>query len=137
MLGIGGENYESSQDYGNVEIMGPAGTAYRDLAPGQHTGSGMGYPPKNTWTTFSAPLDAASWGVSESTWNAILANVTRIQLSVEALNGPEVPGASTTSRSPAPPASRASAPRPLLEVGTAWASMHREPAWQTSRRDLR
>jgi hypothetical protein len=93
MLGIGGLQWGPfPTDYGNLTIGGPGGNMRADLAPGTHSSAGAGYPPINTWTTFSVAMDATSWGVSEATFNSILSNVSQITLSVEALFGNEVQG---------------------------------------------
>lgn len=87
MLGIGGAPWTSAgQDYGHVQISSPAGVRTLDLLPAP------GQPAFGAWTTYSAPLDAASWGAAQPTWSAILANVTEIRLSVEAMFGAEVQG---------------------------------------------
>lgn len=39
------------------------------------------------WTTFSASLDAATWGLSNAAWTALLSSVTSISLVVEATFG--------------------------------------------------
>jgi hypothetical protein len=93
MLDTGGLDYNNPfEDYGNVRITGGGTSARADLVPGNHTGNGVGNPPKNQWTTFSIGLSAASFGVSPATWSQILADVTEVRLSVEALFGAEVQG---------------------------------------------
>jgi hypothetical protein len=93
MLGVGGLDYNNPiEDYGNIRITGGGTSARADLLPGTHTGNGVGSPPKNQWTTFSMPLTAAAFGVAPATWASILANVTEVRLSVEALFGEEVHG---------------------------------------------
>jgi hypothetical protein len=86
LLGDGGIFFENPDDYGVIQISGTAGTATSDLVPGGAT------PPLNSWATFSADLDAASWGVTQSEWNAILSDVASIRISAEALFGAEVHG---------------------------------------------
>jgi hypothetical protein len=103
MLGIGGFDYNNPiEDYGNVRISGGGTSARADLVPGTHTGTGIGNPPKNQWTTFSSGLNAGAFGVSASTWSQILANVTEVRLSVEALFGEEVQGVDNFTMAAAP-----------------------------------
>jgi hypothetical protein len=92
MLGTGGGDFFGPSDYGTVQISGPGGAATLDLVPGIHSGAGGGNPPTNQWTTFSASFDAATWGMSQLQWIALLSNVTEISLSVEALFGAEIQG---------------------------------------------
>ncbi|MBM4384324.1 MAG: hypothetical protein FJ091_13290 [Deltaproteobacteria bacterium] len=75
----------AGEDYGHLTISGPGGSATLDLlpAPGQ---------PTATWTTYSATLSAAAFGKTQQEWDAILADVTSIRLSVEAVFGGEVEG---------------------------------------------
>jgi hypothetical protein len=39
-----------------------------------------------SWTTFSAPINSASWSINSGTWNAILSNVTSLQIRIEAVH---------------------------------------------------
>ena len=75
----------AGQDYGHLTLSGPGGSATLDLlpAPGQ---------PSASWTTYSATLSAAAFGKTQPEWTAILANVTQIRLSVEAVFGGEIEG---------------------------------------------
>jgi hypothetical protein len=84
MIGIGGSPWMDPRDYGHLRISGPGGSAEIDLEPN--------LPPNGSWKSYSKPLDAATWGVSPATWTAILANVSEIRLSVEALFGAEQHG---------------------------------------------
>ena len=86
LLASGGSFYNNSDDYGVIQISGTAGTATLDLVPGG------AIPPLNSWATFSADLDAASWSVTQTQWNAILSDVTSIRISAEALFGEEIHG---------------------------------------------
>ncbi|MEM9585919.1 MAG: hypothetical protein AAGA03_01455 [Planctomycetota bacterium] len=86
LLGSGGNFFSDPDDYGVFVITGTAGSASLDLAPGG------AIPPANSWQTYSASLDATTWGVSSSQWASILGDVTSIQLSVEALFGEEAHG---------------------------------------------
>jgi hypothetical protein len=92
MLGIGGTGYHGpGVDYGNLRITGggSAGNMVVDLLPGGPPGN---TPPTATWGSFSVPFTAASFGVSQTQFEAILANVIEVRLGVEALFGNEVQG---------------------------------------------
>jgi len=52
----------------------------------------LGDIPAATWTGYSTPLDAATWGKTEADWNALLADVTEIRVELEAINGDEAVG---------------------------------------------
>lgn len=41
---------------------------------------------QTTWTTFSAPINSADWLVGSGSWNALLANVTSLQIRIEAVH---------------------------------------------------
>lgn len=41
-------------------------------------------PPPFDWTTYKAPLDAQLWGKTEAEWALLMANVTAIQIAMEA-----------------------------------------------------
>lgn len=41
---------------------------------------------QTSWTTFSAPINSANWSINSGTWNAILANVTSLQIRIEAVH---------------------------------------------------
>jgi hypothetical protein len=87
MLGIGGAPWTSAgQDYGHLRISSPAGVRTVDLVPAP------GQPLNGVWTTYSVPLDVATWGGTQDTWTSILANVTEMRLSVEAMFGAEIQG---------------------------------------------
>jgi hypothetical protein len=94
-LGNGGSPWQSFEDYGHITFSGPGGSATLDLlpAPGQ---------PGTTWTTYQATFSAANFGVSQSQWSAILANVTSVQLSVESLFGAEIEGIDNIALVPEP-----------------------------------
>jgi hypothetical protein len=94
-LGNGGTPWQSFEDYGHITFSGPGGSATLDLlpAPGQ---------PGTSWTTYQAAFSAASFGVTQSQWDAILANVTSVQLSVESLFGLEIEGIDNISLVPEP-----------------------------------
>lgn len=69
--------------FGMVRITGTAGSAEIDLGD---------VPALTTWTSYSALLDAATWGQSDSEWAALLADVTEIRVGLEAINGDEEMG---------------------------------------------
>lgn len=101
MIGTGGSPWTSGLDYGHVWIVNGAQQMVADLA--------IGPPPTASFQTFSMPLQPANWGVSSAVFDAILANVTEIRISVEALFGNEVqaidnvilaPGANPASATP-------------------------------------
>ncbi len=89
MLGTGGSGYTSGVDYGHLTLTGPGGSATVDLVPGAAPGN---TPPVGAWASYEVPFTATSFGVTPTQWNAILANVTEVRLSVEALFGNEVQG---------------------------------------------
>lgn len=64
------------EPFGTVTIAGTSGAASADIVPGTD-------PLPSSWTTYSLFLDAARWGVSEAAWNAILADVTSIEVDVD------------------------------------------------------
>lgn len=97
LLGTGGSLYNSTVDYGNIFIQSFVPnvgtlTARLDVLPDGAT------PPTDRWQTYSAPLAASAWirtsgqAIPESQWLQILANVTDLRISVEALFGNEVQG---------------------------------------------
>ncbi|MEP7366333.1 MAG: PEP-CTERM sorting domain-containing protein [Acidobacteriota bacterium] len=88
--------YVHANDYGHVIISGPGGSATRDLAAAPV--------PLGQWISYSAPLDAASWGVSALTWSAILADVTDIRVSLEGTFGAETNGFDNFTLASAPAA---------------------------------
>jgi len=70
-------------DYGTIRIDGGGLFATTDIVPGA---------PPSSWTTFSTPLTASAFGVSEADWSTILGNVTSLKFSIEAISGPEQQG---------------------------------------------
>jgi len=90
MLGTGGSGYQGpGVDYGHLRITGSAGTMAVDLVPGLPPAN---QPPTTHWATYSVPFTAASFGVSQTQFENILANVTEVRLGVEALFGAEIQG---------------------------------------------
>jgi len=101
MLGTGGSGYSNPTfDYGSLRITGPAGNMVVDLLPGPAPGNA---PPTIAWGHYSVPFTAATFGVSQVQFEAILANVTEVRLGVEALFGPEVQGIDDFRIAPVPP----------------------------------
>ena len=71
--------------YGRVRISTSSGSpATLDLSPGN--------PALGVWTSYSAPLDAATWGQTPARWAQILSNVTMIEITLEAVSGLETNG---------------------------------------------
>ena len=70
--------------FGTVRITGAGLEALFDLAT---TAPGSG-----SWESYSAPLSASAWGVSDADWAAILADVTEIAISTDAFNGNDTIG---------------------------------------------
>lgn len=68
---------------GTVTIRSGALAATRDFAPGGLT---------EAWDTYQATLTAAAWGVSESTWNSLIADVTAIEIIMDATMGNDTTG---------------------------------------------
>ena len=62
--------------FGAVTITSPAGIAGAFVAEE--------CPAFDCWKRFDVPFDAASWGVTQEAWSAILADVTSISIRVEA-----------------------------------------------------
>jgi hypothetical protein len=107
MLGVGGSLYDNPQDYGNIYIQSFVPnvgtlTARLDVLPGGAT------PPTDRWQTYTAPLTAAAWirssgqAIPEAQWLQILAGVTDIRISVEALFGNEIQGIDNIRLVPVP-----------------------------------
>jgi hypothetical protein len=77
----------------------------------QITGSGMvvsfdvaeNGPPSGVWQSYSAPLVASFWGVTELEWASILSDVTEIAISTDAFDGPESIGVDNFTLAMEPP----------------------------------
>jgi hypothetical protein len=82
MVGTGGAPWTSGLDYGHVWISNGGTSMFAELAPTQ--------PSTANWESYFRPLFASDWGVSGATFDAIMANVTAIRISVEALFGAEI-----------------------------------------------
>lgn len=90
MLGTGGSGYSNPNfDYGSLRISGGAGSMVVDLLPGSSPGNA---PPTDVWARYSVPFTAATFGQTQTQFDAILANVTEVRLGVEALFGAEIQG---------------------------------------------
>ncbi len=101
MLGTGGSGYSNPNfDYGSLRITGPAGNMVIDLLPGPAPGNA---PPTDVWGHYSVPFTAATFGVSQVQFEAILANVTEVRLGVEALFGAEIQGIDNVRLAPVTP----------------------------------
>ena len=72
----------SNPAFGTVVITGENASASLDF-------DGAGLPPANTWVTHEMPFTAAAWGVSQGTWDSILAEVRSltIELDSNTVNG--------------------------------------------------
>ncbi|HWP67170.1 MAG TPA: hypothetical protein VNO26_14830 [Candidatus Limnocylindria bacterium] len=82
----GGSLYQAADDYGVVRVTGGGFSASVDLLPGGATA------PLGSWQTYAVTFDAATFGVTQQTWETILGDVTELRLTVEALFGAEVQG---------------------------------------------
>ena len=91
----GGSPWDNFENFGRLRITGVGGTVSADLVPGT-TGPGA------SWTTYSIPFTAASFGVNDLTWSTLLTGVTEISLSVEGLFGNEVNGVDNVRLVPGP-----------------------------------
>ena len=64
------------ESFGTIRITGSGGLiAQHDFVSGR---------PATSWTTYEAPLTAATWGVSEEDWLILLSDVTQIDVSLAA-----------------------------------------------------
>jgi len=81
---IEGQLFNWIASYGRVTIVGAAGEADHDPAP-------LGPVPLE-WTTYTADLSAANFGVTQEQWDAILADVIEIRIQLEAYNDDDVMG---------------------------------------------
>lgn len=65
----------------HVRLAGPGGAATMPITVAEIQQA------TNQWRTFTYPLDAGAWTVTSGTWNALLANVNVIELTLEYYNG--------------------------------------------------
>jgi hypothetical protein len=77
----GGSTFAS---FGRIELSGGGDSATLDLA--------VVAPPFEVWESYSASLDAASWGKSQADWLAILSDVTSIGIATDAFDGADTIG---------------------------------------------
>jgi len=98
-------------NYGTVTIRGADGsTAKKDLEPG--------LPPVGSWRTYTTPFTAQAFGMSLPAWLRLLASVTSITVSMEAIYGEEQQGFDNfIIRAMAPPLAITTASLPPGEVG--------------------
>lgn len=79
--------------------------------------------PSSSWATYSATLQASDWGVSQSVWDTIIADISAITVNVEGSNGAgEATGFDNFSVETVPAVIPAPAGLPLLAgaLGAAW-----------------
>lgn len=69
--------------FGRITIKGGGYNATHDYAPDPT-------PPQATWSTYSVPLTAAEWGTTQNVWEAILADVTYIDIVLEPVEGASI-----------------------------------------------
>jgi len=67
-------------EFGTVFLFSSQGNLAFDLAPGDEPGA--------NWKTYSATFDPATWSTTPAQLAAVLANVERVEISLEAGNGP-------------------------------------------------
>lgn len=72
----GGVHYSR---FGEVTLEGGSHTATIDIVPGNLT---------NTWTTYSTSFTAGGWGMSDTDWAGLLADITDIYVNLESHNLP-------------------------------------------------
>jgi hypothetical protein len=66
----------SNPAFGTVVLTGANASASLDF-------DGGGLPPANTWVTHEMPFTAAAWGVSQGTWDSILAEVRSLTIEID------------------------------------------------------
>jgi hypothetical protein len=71
--------YDNGQDslygYGEVKISSSNSFAAKNVVPLRYY---------NEWTSFTIPLTASDWGLTESGWDSLLADVTEINIQMDA-----------------------------------------------------
>ena len=89
---LNGKAYFSWQHFLVTETSVTGGTPYeiRMFGPGgieaKFDGAIATVAKKNTWLTVAAPLLETDWTVTGGTWDALLANVQRIEIDIELIN---------------------------------------------------
>ena len=73
-------NYDLPR-FGTITITSPSVSASLDLVSESPAGFWAGF-----WTTYTASLDAASWGKTQLAWDSILSNVTQISIVTDPFN---------------------------------------------------
>lgn len=91
---ISGSNATLLPEFGRAWIAGGGEEAFFDLAAAP--------PAAGAWDTFTAPLYAASWGVSDAIWATIMGNVTTLGIGTDAFDGADVVGVDNISISQVP-----------------------------------
>jgi hypothetical protein len=93
---ISGSNANTVDAFGTVWIQGGGSDVFFDLTTNS----------PGAWATYSVPLTAAAWGVSELLWASIMGNVTTLGISTDAFDGADVVGVDnvTISQTPLPAA---------------------------------
>lgn len=90
LLGRGGNFFNGPDhgylDFGYVRISSPTIAVQIDLSPNGVTA------PYQEWQTYSAVLDGDTWGVSDTDFGILMADVTAVSIVVESLFGSEVQG---------------------------------------------
>lgn len=71
-------------NYGTVTVRGAGLIARKDLEPRE--------PPVQSWKKYSTPFTASAFGVTQDQWVRLLANVSTITVSLEAIYGQEQQG---------------------------------------------
>jgi hypothetical protein len=66
--------------FGTITLTSAQGSLSLDVAPDGEPGA--------SWKTYTAKLDAASWGSSPAQFSAVLAGLQKVEISMEAGNGP-------------------------------------------------
>jgi hypothetical protein len=94
MIGTGGAPWSSSLDYGHVFLRTNAAQVVVDLEPA--------LPSTTAWTTYTVALDPVAWNTTPAIFEQILANVTELRISVEALFGAEVQAIDNVVLAPGP-----------------------------------
>ena len=65
---------DSLSGYGNVKISSSSSSAEKNVVP-------LGY--YSEWTSFTIPLTANDWGLTESGWDSLLSDVTEISIQMD------------------------------------------------------
>ncbi len=82
-------NGSGRDTFGRVTLLSQQGSFSLDLA--------LQPPEEGNWTTFTTPLDAASWGLSPSAWHQVLGGVSEILITLEGYRGLDITGLDNVS----------------------------------------